>query len=368
MQKKNVVGVSNPVKRLVRPTCNLSILAILVLAAGVLLNAQQTLPKLAPPGGAMGGGGTSKSGSVPGKGGGGLSKAGGGGSAGGVGQGIAGAMSVGSLTDAPIFAGETVHVLVFDAPDFSIVGQVSDGGDIALPMAGVVHIAGLNSQTAGQLIADRLRSLDLLTSPQVAVTVDTQALGITVLGEVRSPGIYQLSGKSMLSDLLAMAGGVSSDSGRVLEISNANSPDKKTDLPWDPTLHNTANFDLPVHPGDRIIIKPCGIAYVGGNVGKPGAYPLCASQITTLSEIVAMAGGVSRFTSESRTYIIRNKPDGTRVVIQVNIDRIQRAKAADVSIQEDDIVYVTPSSIKLVATQAMAWAVSLGGPLIYNFH
>ncbi|MGD0912506.1 MAG: polysaccharide biosynthesis/export family protein [Terracidiphilus sp.] len=281
---------------------------------------------------------------------------------------LSGAMSVGSLTDAPIFPGETVHILVFDAPDFSIVGQVSDGGDIAVPMAGPVHVAGLNSQTAEQAIAERLKSLDLVTSPKVTVTVDTQAMGITVLGGVNLPGIYQPSGKPLLSDLLAMAGGMTTTTGRVIEISNVGSPDKKTDLPWDPTMHNTSNYDMPVQPGDRVIIRPCGIAYVGGNVGKPGAYPLCGSQTTTLAELVDLAGGVLRFNSDSRTYIIRTRPDGSRFVIQVNINHVQKAKSADLAIQEDDIVYVTPSTLKLVLTQALSWAVSVSGPIIYSYH
>ena len=363
MQKRMTPKVLMQAAGLMRLARNLSVVWFVAALAAALAPAQQSLPGLVPKGGTVmsGGGGTGRSSSVP--------KVSGpvGGGTGSLSN-LTGATSVGSLTDAPIYAGETVHVLVFDAPDFSIVGEVSDGGDIAVPMAGVVHIAGLNSQTAGEAIADRLKSMDLVTNPQVAVTVDTQALGITILGEVRSPGIYQPMGKSMLSDLLAMAGGITSDSGRVVEISNGSAPDKKVELPWDPTMHNTANYDTVLKPGDRVIIRPCGIAYVGGNVGKPGAYPLCASQVTTLSEVLDMAGGVQRFTSSAHTYVIRTRPDGTRVVMQVNVSRIERAKDADLPIQDDDIVFVSPSSLKLVLTQALAWAVSISGPLIYAYH
>jgi polysaccharide export outer membrane protein len=279
-----------------------------------------------------------------------------------------GLTSVGALTDAPIFPGETVHLTVFNAPDFSIVSQVSDGGDIAVPMAGPMHIAGMNSKEAGQAIADELKTMNLLRDPRVAVTVDTQAMGITVLGEVHTPGIYPPTGKQMLSDLIAMAGGMTGNTGRVVEVSNVSTPEKKSELSWDPTLHNTANSDILLHPGDRVIVRPCGIAYVGGNVGRPGAYSLCSSQTTTLSELVDLAGGVNRFNNNSHTYIIRTRGDGSRVVMQINIDHILKAKAADVTIQEDDIVYVTSSALKLVAVQAVSWAVSVGGPLIYSFH
>jgi polysaccharide export outer membrane protein len=280
---------------------------------------------------------------------------------------MASQMSVGALTDAPIFPGETVHVLVFDAPDFSIVTQVSDGGDVAVPMAGPIHVAGLNSESAGQAIADKLQSMELVSNPHVSVTVDTQAMGITVLGGVRNPGIYQPTGKQMLSDLLAMSGGLSDTVGRVIEISNAGTPDKRVDLPWDPTMHNTANYDTELHPGDRVIVRPCGIAYVGGNVSHPGPYSLCGSRTTTLAQLVDLAGGVLRFNNNSHTYVIRTKDDGTRVVIQVNIDKIQKAKAADIAIQDDDIVYVTGSALKFVAQEAVGWAVSVAGPIIYVY-
>jgi polysaccharide export outer membrane protein len=331
-------------------------------------SAQQTLPNLSSSqsGGSGGGNGVgSKSASVMANMSGGRN---GGGSASPGSMPAGGEASVGALTDAPIFPGETVHLLVFDAPDFSIVTQVSDGGDIAVPMAGTMHIAGMNSKQAGQAIAQQLKTMNLVTEPRVAVTVDTQAMGITVLGEVRYPGIYPPTGKQMLSDLLAMAGGMTGNTGRVVEVSNVSEPDTKTDLPWDPTLHNTAKSDILLHPGDRVIVRPCGIAYVGGNVGRPGAYSLCSSQTTTLSELVDLAGGLSRFTADSHTYVVRTREDGSRVVMQVNIDHILKARAPDVPIQEDDIVYVTPSSFKLVAVQAISWAVSLSGPLIYSYH
>ncbi len=278
----------------------------------------------------------------------------------GSGSSVGGQTNIGALSDAPIYPGETVHVLVFDAPDFSISAQVSESGDIALPMAGTLHLAGLNSEKAQQAVTERLVALDLVTKPHVAVTVENQALGVTLLGEIRSPGIYSLNGVHLLSDLLALAGGMTANTGRVIEITNASAPDKMTALAWDPTMHNTANYNQEVHPGDRVFVRPCGIAYMGGNVSKPGAYSLCGSPVMTLSELVAMAGGVVRLSSASHTYLIRTRPDGSRIATEIDLPRIQKAKAADVPVQEDDIVYVSPSALKLVLNQAVAWA---GGTL-----
>ena len=275
--------------------------------------------------------------------------------------------SIGGLTDEPITAGETVHVTVFGAPDFSIITRVSESGDIAYPMLGVVHFAGLTSVTAADLIATGLKKRNLMPNPDVIVTVDATSTGITVLGEVRSPGIYPLPGKRMLSDLLAEAGGLTVNTGRVIEISNNRTPDKKAYIPWDPTMHNTSNYDQPIQPGDRVLVRSCGFVYIGGHVTKPGAYSLCGSSKITLSEVVAMAGGVTPFTSTQHTILVRPQPDGTKVVQQIDLKKVLSAKAADLPVREDDIIYVTPSPLKDAASHAMGFAMSIVAPLLYVY-
>jgi protein involved in polysaccharide export with SLBB domain len=210
-----------------------------------------------------------------------------------------------------------------------------------------------------------LKKSNLMLDPNVTVTVDSSATGITVLGEVRAPGIYPPPGKHMLSDLLATAGGLTSSTGRVIEISNSRTPDKKILLPWDPTMHNTSNYDRPVHAGDRVYVRACGIAYVGGNVVKPGAYSLCGSPTMTLSEVIALAGGVAPLSAQNHTYLVRAQPDGTRVVRQIDIKKVLESRAADPIVKEDDIIYVTPSALKQVINRALGYAMSLAGPILY---
>lgn len=276
--------------------------------------------------------------------------------------------NIGGLTDEPITPGEVVHVSVFNAPDFSVVTRVSEGGDIAIPMLGAVHLEGLNSLKASELVADDLKKKNLILEPNVLVTVDSSATGITVMGEVRSPGIYPPPGKHLLSDILATAGGLTANTGRVIEISNESDPGQRIEIPWDPTMHNTRNYDRPVHPGDRILVRSCGIAYVGGHVAKPGAYSLCGSPQITLSEVVALAGGETPLTAEKHTYLIRPQPDGTRVVQEFDIHKVLHAEVADPVVKEDDIIYVSPSTLKDVLNRAVVFALTLSNTLFYSYH
>lgn len=273
--------------------------------------------------------------------------------------------AISGISDDPISAGEVVHVNVFNAPDFSLNTRVSESGDIAFPFLGVIHIAGLSSTETGKLLASQLKARNLLLDPEVMVTVESTATGVTVLGEVHSPGIFPLPGKHRLSDLLAAAGGLTSNTGRVIEISNNRSPENKQYVPWDPTMHNTESYDRPVNAGDRVLVRACGIAYVGGNVGKPGAYSLCGSPKMTLSEVLTLAGGIAPLSSPNHTVIVRPRPDGTKITMEIDAHKILIAKAPDMIVQEDDIIYVPPSGVKNAANRALAFAMTMVAPILY---
>ena len=277
-------------------------------------------------------------------------------------------VSIGGLSDGPIAPGEIVHIIVFDAPDFSLVTRVSETGDVPYPLLGSFHVGGLNSASAARLLAQELKDRNLMLDPEVTVTVDSSSTGITVLGEVHNPGIYPPPGKHQLSDLLASAGGLNANTGRIIEITNDRNSGKKEYVSWDPTMHNTENFDRPVSPGDRVLVRACGIAYVGGNVLKPGAYSLCGSPNMTLSMVMALAGGIAPNSSPDKTYIVRAQPDGTKVVEQVDLKKVLTSRLADPIIHEDEIIYVSPSPLKEILKGALAFALSLAPAALYILH
>lgn len=271
------------------------------------------------------------------------------------------------LTDEPIFAGEIVQVAVFNAPDFSTVTRVSQSGDIGVPYLGVVHVVGLSSASAAELITGELKRRNLVLDPRLLVTVDSTKTGITVLGEVKSPGVYPPTGKHMLSDILAGAGGLTTNIGRVIEISNDATPEQKTYVPWDPTMHNTSSYDRVIEPGQRVLVRPCGFVYVGGSVGRPGAFATCGSPTMRLSEMIALAGGVIGSANMNHTIISRSNPDGSKTIYQIRLDKVLRGDAQDSILHEDDIIYVPPSYLKATLKRLPDYAVGLGSTLLYVY-
>jgi polysaccharide biosynthesis/export protein len=130
-----------------------------------------------------------------------------------------------------------------------------------------------------------------------------------------------------------------------------------TTVLWDPTLRENDNAELQIKTGETILVSRCGVVYVGGNVGRPGAFPLCDSNHTTLSQVMALAQGARPSSYPSRTLLLRTSPGGTRVVQKIKLDAVLRGQQVDITMQPDDIIFVPPSALKAAGKIALASAV-----------
>jgi hypothetical protein len=98
----------------------------------------------------------------------------------------------------PIRPGDIVEVQVFDAPEYAVRMPVSPAGQIAIPYAGLFHIEGMTSIEAASAIARLFVQEQILRDPRVIVTTQQFGYSVTVMGEVRNPGIYPLAGKNFV--------------------------------------------------------------------------------------------------------------------------------------------------------------------------
>lgn len=89
-------------------------------------------------------------------------------------------------------------------------GQVSyytvdSSGNISFPVLGKIHIAGMSREDVAEYITEQLVSRNLVKDP--IVTVDFLNTGISVIGEVSSPGRYEFNKDRLtIIDAIAMAG------------------------------------------------------------------------------------------------------------------------------------------------------------------
>jgi polysaccharide export outer membrane protein len=102
---------------------------------------------------------------------------------------------------------DILQISVFQVNDLNSAVQVSQDGNVTLPLIGKVQVAGRTTSEAEQIIAGKLRQ-KYLQSPQVSVSVKTYGKRITVSGEVKGPRVLGDDGNTTLSQAIANAGGV----------------------------------------------------------------------------------------------------------------------------------------------------------------
>jgi polysaccharide export outer membrane protein len=103
---------------------------------------------------------------------------------------------------------DKLRIRVFQVKDMSFDDeQVDAAGDIELPLIGKVTAAGLTAEQLEHELA-KLLGERYLQSPQVSVSVTEGASQkVTVEGEVKNPGVFQVKGRTTLMQAVAMAGG-----------------------------------------------------------------------------------------------------------------------------------------------------------------
>ncbi len=168
--------------------------------------------------------------------------------------------------------------------------RIDDLGNINVPYAGKLHVAGLTVGSVEALVRKSLRGLS--QNPRVLITV-SQAITNTVIigGEVTRPGRLILqTNRETLSDVVALAGGYRGNA-RDLTL-RVNRAGRSVDLRMNDLVDNPA-LDVRAYPGDRFILinNPRTYSVLGAS-GRVEQTAFSRSSVS-LAEAVATAGGVN---------------------------------------------------------------------------
>jgi polysaccharide biosynthesis/export protein len=262
-----------------------------------------------------------------------------------------------------IGSGDLIEVTMFGDPDLSGHFRVDENGDIAVPLLGRVHVAGLTAEGAAKLIERRYVEAQILQPAESQATVfisEYATQGIVVNGEVKTPGVYPALGVRTLNDVITAAGGVTTTASSKVIITHRNAPKSPMTVEYNPEALHPILPDVQVFPGDTVMVPRAGIVYVLGNVNKPGQYVLEGRQSLTVEEIMALAGGTGHAAATKRVQLVRTLEGGRKEAITIPLNLIYKGKAPDVALKDGDILFVPTGTGKLAAEQALASAVSIG--------
>jgi polysaccharide biosynthesis/export protein len=103
---------------------------------------------------------------------------------------------------------DLLKIQVFQAAELSSDVRVDDAGLVIMPLIGAVKVGGLTPAEAEQDIANKLGQ-SYLQNPQVRIFVSEYASQkVTVIGQVKKPGVFPVAGRTTLMQAIALAGGL----------------------------------------------------------------------------------------------------------------------------------------------------------------
>jgi polysaccharide export outer membrane protein len=215
-------------------------------------------------------------------------------------------------------------------------------------------------KSEGELAQEiKSRYLKFYRNPQVDVFIkEYHAREVAVIGAINEQGRYQMQRRIRLLELLTYAKGPSDKAGQSINIvrapkfalcdSKVSSADEGggfLSLRLNDTMRGEEKANPYIEPGDIVTLPEADQVYVVGNVYSPKTLPL--KEPISVSQAVAMAGGVLRDSKTDRIRIVRRQPGSAAMSeILVDLNAITRKKAEDIALQPNDIVQVPESTGK----------------------
>lgn len=163
---------------------------------------------------------------------------------------------------------------------------------------------------------------------------------VDITGKVKRPMFYEMKRNESVGTLLKYAGGFTGDA-----YTKAVRVTRKTGR--ERAVFNVGEFDMAafhVADGDSVSVDSILPRYentveIKGAVFRPGMYQL-GGGITTVKELLEGAEGVTEQAFTAHAVMHRMKPDRTLKVIPVDVEGILSGRVADISLQENDVLFV----------------------------
>jgi len=231
--------------------------------------------------------------------------------------------------------GDVLRITVYGQPDLATEARVGASGNISFPLIGDVKLAGITPAQGEAEIAQRLSKGGFILEPFVSLNVvQYRSQQISVLGRVNRPGKFTLEKVSRISDVLALAGGISGDGADTVTLMRT-----RDGKPEYREIDVIALFkpggedsNVLVQDGDIINVARQPVFYIYGEVQRPGTFRL--EQNMNLVQALSLGGGVTARGTQKGIRILRRDANGGMQELE--------ARLAD-PVKKDDVIYVKES-------------------------
>jgi polysaccharide export outer membrane protein len=236
---------------------------------------------------------------------------------------------------------------------------VDTDGDVVIPFAGAVHVAGLRPGEAAEVIRQALRKRAV--DPQVTVSVlESHANSVAIIGEVRNAGHILLSPHNdRLMDVLTSAGGPTKPPADLAVVVYRGGGYAEVSLA---ALMAEPDQNIRLAPGDQIRVVDRPRKYSTFGAFGRDSQTLIEDDSLTLANAISRAGGLDTNSAAGRSVLVFRfeRPEvaaalgvtrppaakGVPVVYRLNFENPDGLFVANnFDIRSDDLVYVPRSDI-----------------------
>jgi polysaccharide export outer membrane protein len=261
-----------------------------------------------------------------------------------------------------IASGDLIELAMYENPELSGHFRINENGDVLAPLLGLVHVAGETAEEAAFTFEKRYVEADILKPSNSHATVfisEYATQGIVVNGDVRSPGTYPALGVRMLNDVLTAAGGLTQTSASRVIITHRGDAEHPIAVEYNPTALKPVIPQIQIFPGDTVTVPKAGAVYVLGSVGRTGAIPMDARNPLTVLTAIATANPIRHGANLNNVQLVRTGEDGRKVAVTINVNKIEKGRAADMALQDGDVLFVPNSALSEAAPQAIGAAIGI---------
>jgi len=218
-------------------------------------------------------------------------------------------------------------------------------GRLSLPEAGPLLVSGKTLGDVQEVVQRILRTQYRDVSADISLG-RLRSVRVYVVGEVVSPGAYDISSLSTALNALFAAGGVTPrGSLRLLRHSRGRQLVEGVDV-YDLLLHGIRGDLKNLENGDTLLVPPVGPQVtVDGMVRRPAVYELRGE--TNLAEALDLAGGVLPAAALRHIEVQRLEAHEKRTMLSLNLDEASEPQAvrrqlATFAVRDGDEVHIFP--------------------------
>lgn len=247
-------------------------------------------------------------------------------------------------------SGDQLTIAIWGYAYYNQSFTINDDGYITTLEVGRIYLKGLTFSAAKQLLRQRFASAFDLSNSNFDVTLTySKSIKVNIIGEVVSPGSYNISSLNTAFNALVAAGGVT-DIGSVRNIQiKRNGKIIRTLDVYQYLMNSGSTDDNYLEANDYIIVNGIGrVVEIQGEVNRPYKYELITGE--NLNEAIYYAGGL-KSTAYTRNVSIYRYANNENKVLDINLDSLIKMKI-NVPLFNGDKIVITkiPELIENIVT------------------